>query len=104
MKLMVKDGVKRFVPDCGVEFYRSNGYVVEGEESPSIRVDAAQPAAPVEPVAAEPVAVTEPAEEQEEAPESQAAEEDQSFTCPHCGKSYKKESYLRRHITEKHPE
>ena len=95
MKLMVKGGVKRFVPDCGVEFYRGKGFVVEGEESPSI---------PAQPVAAKADAAAKSAEKQADVLPEPATGEDKSFTCPHCGKSYRKESALRKHISEKHPE
>lgn len=41
-----------------------------------------------------------PAEEAGEAP-VQAAEE---YTCPHCGKGYKSQASLDKHIKSKHPE
>ena len=35
MKLMVKGGVKRWIPDVFVGYYRELGYTAEGEETPS---------------------------------------------------------------------
>ena len=35
MKLMVKGGVKRWIPDVFTGYYRDLGYTVEGEETPS---------------------------------------------------------------------
>ena len=30
--------------------------------------------------------------------------EEPGFTCPHCGKEYKSEAALEKHIRDKHPE
>lgn len=89
MKLMVKGGVKRWIPDVFVGYYRELGYTAEGEETPS---PVPQPEAVV--------AVDE--EDQEQAEEPAAEEPEPAFICPHCGKSYKTESALKGHITRSH--
>lgn len=123
MKLMVKGGVKRWIPDVFVGYFRELGYTTEGEETPSpipqpeavVAVDEEDQEQPEEPAAEEPAAANqeeepqpEPAEEQTDQPETAtleepAAEEPESaFICPHCGKSYKTESALKGHITRSH--
>lgn len=122
MQLMVKGGVKRWVPDVFIGYYRELGYTVEGEETPPlsqeqpetvIAIDASeQPAAetPEEevPAAQEEAEPAGDAEEQAETPEEEAAEEEPepaeptAFKCPYCDKEYKTESALKGHITRSH--
>lgn len=74
MLMMEKDGKKEFVFDCFIPYYRSNGWKPIGE------ADNAQP------------------------PSSPPESETEDFVCPHCGKSYKKESSLEAHIKKTHAE
>lgn len=121
MQLMVKGGVKRWIPDVFIGYYRELGYTVEGEETPPLSqeqpetvtaVDVSeQPAETPEEEAADAQEEDEPAqgaEEQAETPEEEAAEEEPepvettAFKCPYCDKEYKTESALKGHITRSH--
>lgn len=81
MVLMRKGEVTEYVPDCFIDDYRKNGYIVDGEEAATV--------AP---------------------PEDDTAEGDgdvsnaDEFTCPHCGKEYKTAANLEKHIAKEHAE
>lgn len=99
MKRMRKDGRWAYVPDVFVDYYRSQGYVAEGDEPPSVVI-------PPEGVTEEELTGgTEPAAGEEE-PEDPTAEEagDDSFVCPECGKVYQTKSGLTQHMKKAHPE
>ena len=76
MVLMRKGDVTEYVPDVFVEAYRNDGYTVDGES-------------------VEEVSNVETPEDAEESAE-------EKFVCPHCGKEYKTEANLVKHIAEKH--
>ena len=95
MVRMEKDGVKEFVFDCFIPYYRANGWKNEGESEE------------VQPLPEEPVAngieneeVQSTTEEVQPLPE----EPEQIFVCPHCGAKYEKQGSLKMHIKRKHPE
>lgn len=95
MVRMEKDGVKEFVFDCFIPYYRANGWKNEGESGE------------VQPLPEEPVAngienegVQSTTEEVQPLPE----EPEQIFVCPHCGAKYEKQGSLKMHIKRKHPE
>lgn len=95
MVRMEKDGVKEFVFDCFIPYYRANGLKNEGESGE------------VQPLPEEPVAngieneeVQSTTEEVQPLPE----EPEQIFVCPHCGAKYEKQGSLKMHIKRKHPE
>lgn len=95
MVRMEKDGVKEFVFDCFIPYYRANGWKNEGESGE------------VQPLPEEPVAngieneeVQSTTEEVQPLPE----EPEQIFVCPHCGEKYEKQGSLKMHIKRKHPE
>lgn len=95
MVRMEKDGVKEFVFDCFIPYYRANGWKNEGESGE------------VQPLPEEPVAngieneeVQSTTEEVQPLPE----ETEQIFVCPHCGAKYEKQGSLKMHIKRKHPE
>lgn len=81
MKKMVKNGKFKFVADVLIPDYKKAGWMTEEE--------AATPP-PVNP------------KEGKTAPEGDTAEI--KFTCPVCGKEYKSETALAKHVAEKHPE
>ncbi len=89
MLMMEKGGKKKFVFDCFISHYRDDGWNVIGE------ADAVQP-----PLSSTP--------EVEDDLTDSAVEESESdtecFDCPHCGKSYQKESSLKAHIKKSHAE
>lgn len=94
MVRMEKDGVKEFVFDCFIPYYRANGWKNEGESGE------------VQPLPEEPVAngieneeVQSTTEEVQPLPE----EPEQIFVCPHCGAKYEKQGSLKMHIKRKHP-
>ena len=80
MKKMLKDGKTKFVADALVAGYKKAGWQTEEEAAAPPHVDP---------------------EEGKTAPEGDAAET--KFTCPVCGKEYKSETTLAKHIAEKHP-
>ncbi len=95
MVRMEKDGVKEFVFDCFIPYYRANGWKNEGESGE------------VQPLPEEPVAngieneeVQSTTEEVQPLPE----EPEPIFVCPHCGAKYEKQGSLKMHIKRKHPE
>ena len=95
MVRMEKDGVKEFVFDCFIPYYRANGWKNEGESGE------------VQPLPEEPVEngieneeVQSTTEEVQPLPE----EPEQIFVCPHCGAKYEKQGSLKMHIKRKHPE
>ena len=113
MKLMVKGGVKRWIPDVFIGYYRDLGYTVEGEETPSHDPEEPDQVTPVDPE--EPQENADLADQDDEqpgetgedeqpdaAPEAAMEEADPVFTCPHCGKEYNTESALKGHITRSH--
>lgn len=81
MVLMRKDNITEYVPDCFIESYRKNGYIVDGEVATVV--------AP---------------------PEDDATDNDENvsdaaeFACPHCGKEYKTAANLEKHIAKEHAE
>ena len=119
MVRMEKDGVKEFVFDCFVPYYRANGWKNEGE-SGEVQPLPEEPVAngieneevqstteEVQPLPEEPVAngieneeVQSTTEEVQPLPE----EPEQIFVCPHCGAKYEKQGSLKMHIKRKHPE
>ena len=95
MVRMEKDGVKEFVFDCFIPYYRANGWKNEGESGE------------VQPLPEEPVANgIENEEVQSTTGEVQPLPEEpeQIFVCPHCGAKYEKQGSLKMHIKRKHPE
>ena len=81
MKKLVKDGKFKFVADALIPDYKKAGWKTEEE------------------------AVAPPQEDPKEdktAPEGETGEI--KFTCPVCGKEYKSETALAKHVAEKHPE
>lgn len=80
MVLMKKGNIPEFVPDCFVANYRKNGYIVVGEE------------------------VTPDTDDEPVNDENPADEDTDKFICPHCGREYKSEANLEKHIAEKHAE
>lgn len=95
MVRMEKDGVKEFVFDCFIPYYRANGWKNEGESGEVQTL-------PEEPVAngIENEEVQSTTEEVQPLPE----EPEQIFVCPHCGAKYEKQGSLKMHIKRKHPE
>ncbi len=81
MVLMRKGEATKYVPDCFIESYRKNGYIVDGEEATVV--------APSEDV------VTDDGKDVSDAEE---------FACPHCGKEYKTAANLEKHIAKEHAE
>lgn len=95
MVRMEKDGVKEFVFDCFIPYYRANGWKNEGESGE------------VQPLPEEPVAngiENEEAQSTTEEVQPLPEEPEQIFVCPHCGAKYEKQGSLKMHIKRKHPE
>lgn len=90
MKKLLKDGKIKFVADALVPGYKKQGWVEEGEKTPPPQHDS---------------------DDGQAAPEGHTAEnpddaedQDNAFVCPECGKSYKTEAGLAKHMAEKHPQ
>lgn len=83
MKKMVKNGKFKFVADVLIPDYKKAGWLVEGEN-----------AAPPQ----------EDPKEDKTAPEGTDAQAEAVFTCPVCGKEYKTEANLEKHMAKEHPE
>ena len=81
MKMLTKDGEKRFIADSLIPSYKKLGWADEGET-----------VAP--PHDASPEDETSPGE----------VEGGEDFTCEICGKSYKTEAGLNKHMAKEHPE
>lgn len=81
MVLMRKGETTEYVPDCFIENYRKNGFIVDGEETTTV--------APPEDNAVE---------------GGEDVNDANEFTCPHCGKEYKTAANLEKHIAKEHAE
>lgn len=81
MKLLTKDGEKRFVADSLAPAYEKQGWAADGE-------------------------VTTPPHDAspEDKTSSGEVEDGEDFTCEICGKSYKTEAGLSKHMAKEHPE
>lgn len=79
MKKLFKDGIPKFVADALVPSYKKQGWLEEGEN---------------------------PAPPQQDPEEGKTAPEgsEQIFTCPVCGKEYKSQANLDKHMAKEHPE
>lgn len=81
MKLLIKDGKKRFVADAIVAAYKKQGWTEDGEVTTP-----PQNASP------------------EDKTPSEEVDDGEEFACEICGKSYKTEAGLSKHMAKEHPE
>lgn len=81
MKLLTKNGEKRFVADAIIPAYKKQGWIEDGE------------------VAAPPQNAS-----PEDKTSSEEVEDSEDYTCEICGKSYKTEAGLSKHMAKEHPE
>lgn len=104
MKLMEKDGKKRWIPDAFIGYFRDQGYTVEGEEAPPpvlMQPEQGNTGENGEQTADE-GADAQDDEQPGEDPEEERPAENVAHKCPYCGKDYKTEGTLKNHITRAH--
>lgn len=95
MKKLFKNGVSKFVADALVPTYKKQGWLEEGEEVAPPKVDP-----PENKTASEGMTTDDPDGDTEDG----AAEGEEVFTCAVCGKTYKTEAGLNKHMAKEHPE
>ena len=91
MKKLFKNGVPKFVADALVPAYKKQGWLEEGEKVAPPQVDPPENKTPS-------VGMV------DDDTEDGAAEGEEVFTCAVCGKTYKTEAGLNRHMAKDHPE
>ena len=95
MKKLFKNGASKFVADALVSSYKKQGWLEEGEEIAPPRVDP-----PEDKTASEGMT----ADDANGDAEGVSAEGEKVFTCAVCGKTYKTEAGLNKHMAKEHPE
>lgn len=95
MKKLFKNGVSKFVADALVPSYKKQGWLEEGEEIAPPQVDS-----PENKTASEGMTADDTNGDAEDGP----AEGEEVFTCAVCGKTYKTEAGLNKHMAKEHPE
>ena len=86
MKKLFNNGSFKFVADALVPSYKNQGWVEEGETTPPPQLN------PSEDKTASEGAV------------NGTAANEEVFACPVCGKTYKTEAGLNKHMAKEHPD